>query len=176
MERRDWIWRSQDGRFAVHLPSRVMQKTLKLCRHADGQETGGILVGVYDVLGQTALIHTACAPPRDSRSGPTWFQRGTRGLQERLQRIWQSHHSYYLGEWHYHPCAPPWPSVTDHQQMENIATSAAYACPEPVLLIIGGNSRTMWQPYLAVYPEGQPLALTWVSHPLQRIWPEKLNS
>jgi hypothetical protein len=54
---------------------------------------------------------------------------------------------HYLGEWHFHPFAAPSPSSIDYSQMAEIAVSRSWRCPEPVLLIIGGDPRGEWCPY-----------------------------
>jgi len=64
--------------------------------------------------------------------------RGVKGLETLLKRFW-SKNEYYLGEWHYHPNASASPSMQDISQMKEISRSIHYQCPEPVLLIIGGD-------------------------------------
>jgi hypothetical protein len=46
---------------------------------------------------------------------------------------------YYLGEWHYHPARRVEPD--DVEQMEEIAASAKYNCPEPLMFIFGESKR-----------------------------------
>ena len=90
------------------------------------------------------------APP-DSRAGPTWFHRGTAGLQRLVGRAWRDRGEYYLGEWHHHPGAAPTPSLTDVTQMRAIATDPARACPEPILVIVGGDPADAWAISAGVY-------------------------
>ena len=61
-----------------------------------------------------------------------------------LDRVWGHRRDYYVGEWHFHPFATPVPSPTDEKQMAEIANTSTWRCPEPVLLIIGGNPQTRW--------------------------------
>jgi len=49
-----------------------------------------------------------------------------------------------LGEWHFHPEASSILSEQDLQQMQQIAASDLYSCPEPLLLIIGGTPPSDW--------------------------------
>ena len=88
----------------------------------------------------------------DSRSGRTWFVRGIRGLQKTIDRLWTRQHEYYLGEWHFHPGGAPDPSQTDIEQVQEIAYSEQYHCPEPVLLIIGGEPSGKWSARSFVFP------------------------
>jgi hypothetical protein len=81
--------------------------------------------------------------PSDSIHGRFWFYRGINGLQNWLNRLWRRR-EYYLGEWHFHPSASAVSSPKDRTQMKKIATSQKYHCPEPILLIIGGNPNGNW--------------------------------
>jgi len=112
---------------------------VSLCRKAKRAETGGIVAGRYNGQLDWAIVTEVTGPPTDSRSGRNWFQRGVRGLQQLIERLWQRDRSCYLGEWHYHPYAPPTPSGPDTSQMRKIADLASYECPEPILLILGGD-------------------------------------
>lgn len=85
--------------------------------------------------------NAASPPPPDSKSGTTWFARGVCGLQRWLDSLWHGpSRAYYLGEWHLHPGGAPTPSGTDLEQMTAIANNPRYACPEPILVILGGAS------------------------------------
>jgi hypothetical protein len=64
-----------------------------------------------------------------------------------LERAWGLRKEYYLGDWHFHPFSPPNPSADDYDQMLRIASSPNWKCPEPVLLIIGGDPHRQWRPY-----------------------------
>jgi hypothetical protein len=49
-----------------------------------------------------------------------------------------------LGEWHFHPYATPSASADDERQMLTIADDPRYHCPEPILLIMGGDPSGAW--------------------------------
>jgi integrative and conjugative element protein (TIGR02256 family) len=134
-------------------------KLFSACRASYPLETGGVLIGRYNRSRDLAQILSVTQPPRDSRRGRTWFERGTAGLARALERLWSrpgTSRLYYLGEWHSHPDAAPTPSRTDCRQMEEIANQESYRCPEPVLLIVGGNSEVGWRIAVWVFPRGQP--------------------
>ncbi|WP_081436816.1 Mov34/MPN/PAD-1 family protein [Myxococcus xanthus] len=151
---------SEDARFRVRIPAATVSRLLYLCRVAGRLETGGILVGRYSDALDCALVSAASGPPPDSKRGPTWFQRGTRGLQAWLERRWASRGDHYLGEWHFHPHAEPTPSATDLRQLDAIALSTQYRCPEPLLLIVGGDPRDAWSLSGHVVPRsGLPIQL-----------------
>lgn len=139
----EMTFRSADMRFGLHLPSNVVRDLLDQCRHAGMMETGGILVGKYSPDHDCAVVSAISTAPSDSRRGRNWFERGVSGLQLWLNRLWY-HREYYLGEWHFHPNAAPTPSSVDLSQMRRIARTESYHCPEPVLLIIGGDPNGSW--------------------------------
>lgn len=143
-----------DGRFGLAVEAGPLSRILTLCRRAGGTETGGILLGRYSTALDCAIVTSASSAPPDSRSGRTWFQRGVRGLQRLLDRVWREEHRYYLGEWHFHPSALPEPSPVDIAQMLEIAATAEYHCPEPVLLIIGGDPHAEWWAKAVVFIRG----------------------
>ena len=118
---------------------------ISYCQAAEGKETGGVLVGYYMPTLDCAVVTEVSGPPADSRASRTRFQRGVRGLKQWLTSLWnRSQRRYYLGEWHFHPYAAPCPSGDDCNQMCKIAASPEYHCPEPLLIIVGGNPGNDW--------------------------------
>lgn len=102
-------------------------------------ETGGILVGLYE--SNTVARVTAVYPaPVDSKASLRDFWRGTDGLREILDRHWaEDPKTFYLGEWHTHPGAMTILSQADIDTMLEMAESKAMACPEPLLIVVGGG-------------------------------------
>lgn len=135
---------SADGKFSVLLSKGVLDRIVQICAGAGEYETGGILVGHYDNTQLVAIVTDITGPPKGSKHGRYSFERAVGNLQSWLDQLWQKQQTYYLGEWHFHPGAAPSPSSTDHQQMKAIATDTKYACPEPILLILGGRPPQTW--------------------------------
>jgi hypothetical protein len=152
----DRAYWSADRRYGLRLPEAELARMLVLSRKAKRQETGGILVGSYSERLDCAIVRTASRAPRDSRSGGSWFHRGVRGLQRWLNGLWKSK-TYYLGEWHFHPFAAPTPSETDVAEMGQMAENPSYHCPEPVLVILGGDPGGDWQLRAFVFLGGRQL-------------------
>jgi integrative and conjugative element protein (TIGR02256 family) len=161
-EIRDLTFHTRDRRFGLLVPREQVSEILALCRKAGRNETGGLLIGRYSEQRDLAHVSIVTGPTRDSKGGRTWFQRGVAGLQDLLFHRWSKQNEYYLGEWHSHPWAAPAPSGTDGVQMQGIAHSPAYLCPEPVLLIVGGDPWGQWTLHARVYrrsEEPQDMAL-----------------
>jgi integrative and conjugative element protein (TIGR02256 family) len=138
---KDLCLRSADNRFGVRLEATHVALLMTECQKAGNQETGGILIGHYSRDHAMAFVTEVTSAPIDSKRGTTLFDRGVRGLQKKLQVLWRKASTFYLGEWHFHPGAAPNPSPVDSSQMADIAKSPQYACPEPVLLIVGGTEK-----------------------------------
>lgn len=132
------LYRSPGGRFKILLFADVISQLTNMIKNTNNFETGGILLGKYTDDGFIAEVRHITGPPKDSETGPTWFRRGIKGLQKLLDNHWKRK-EYYLGEWHYHPNASASPSMQDILQMHQISNAKVYHCPEPILLIIGGN-------------------------------------
>jgi integrative and conjugative element protein (TIGR02256 family) len=130
--------RSADGQFNLELPGQIVDEMLQRCARSYPLETGGVLVGYYSDDSRFAHVTNLVPAPDDSISSRFSFHRGVRGLQQFLNRMWMRRR-YYLGEWHFHPGGSASPSGTDGDQMKSIAYAGSYHCPEPVLLILGGN-------------------------------------
>lgn len=144
------LFRSADGRFGLTLDAGRVARLLELCREAGLDETGGILVGRYSYGHDCAHVISIVRPPADSAAGRTLFRRGVAGLNSWLQKLWGATREHYIGEWHFHPLASPDPSSIDREQMLRIATDRAWGCPEPVLLIIGGDPAGEWRAHAEV--------------------------
>jgi integrative and conjugative element protein (TIGR02256 family) len=133
--------RSDDGRFGIELRAKHVTFLVAECQKARNEETGGILIGHYSPDHAMAFVTEVTSAPIDSKRGATWFDRGVQGLKDKLRTSWRKAGTFYLGEWHFHPGAAPNPSHVDSSQMANIARSPEYSCPEPILLIVGGDEK-----------------------------------
>lgn len=124
----------------IDLPIDQLSILHRLCDESNPNETGGIIIGKYSDDRLTAYISEISNPPDDSVKKKTFFKRGIRGLQKRLDTLWKDSY-YYLGEWHYHPDSLPTPSSSDIKQMISFSQNKKLNCPEPILIIIGGNKN-----------------------------------
>lgn len=136
------IFISEDQKLTVELNISVEDQIRYYSKFANGKETGGILIGKYSDDLSKAIISLASGAPPDSTAGRTWFARGVKGLRKLLDKCHKTAGSYYLGEWHYHPFASPQPSGHDIKQMIAIARDTKYNCPEPIMIILGGNPES----------------------------------
>ena len=136
---------SEDAKYGLRIPSQILQKMLNFCQEAKDIETGGIMVGYYSHKHDCAIVIDCSGPPKDSKRGKNFFNRGIHGLQKWIDKLWRlGQRRYYLGEWHFHPFAAPEPSIVDISQIKENAENNLYRCPEPIMFILGGSPDEDW--------------------------------
>jgi len=100
-------------------------------------EFGGILIGRYDEIRKVAYIHYI-VNPKHFKASPAFFQRETKGLEQKLIDLHKQTPSlYYLGEWHTHPNGSTSPSTTDINTLITLSKSEQVSIDNPLMLIIG---------------------------------------
>lgn len=114
-------------------------KTMRAARLPN--ETGGVLMGVVDVVAKRIDVVDAWDQPPDSQGSPVLFERGTGGLKQQVfdamgRTLDQVR---YVGEWHSHPRNHSTrPSNIDVAQIAWLTDSLAFdGCP--ALMIIVGD-------------------------------------
>lgn len=137
--------------YEVIMDDGVLQQLLHWSAGSKKLETGGILAGYYNDELNKAFIIQGSDAPKDSKHMRYTFYRGVKGLHEWLEMIWEKEKAYYLGEWHFHPYASSKRSSTDNKQMCHIAKDISYHCPEPILLIIGGNPNEKYSISVTIF-------------------------
>lgn len=153
----DYKFSTPDMEFSLSLDSSIMGRIIKLCQGSGFLETGGILVGRYNDSRDNAIVTDISPAPSDSKRGRASFYRGVKGLQSWLHNLWSGKRLYYLGEWHYHPFAEPTASSIDLAQLKVYAENDLLRCPEPVMLIIGGDPKALWETKAYVAPKGRSI-------------------
>ena len=68
-------------------------------------ETGGVLLGSFDLERKIVYIVDALPSPPDSEEWPTLYIRGSEGLLSKVEALVKRTHGMleYIGEWHSHP-------------------------------------------------------------------------
>jgi integrative and conjugative element protein (TIGR02256 family) len=103
-------------------------------------ETGGVLLGYFDLVLHKVFIVDALAAPPDSRGDPTGFVRGIDGLEDAVKEAGQRTANVvgYVGEWHSHPRqSSADPSGADIVLLAHLATALEYEGLLALMLIVG---------------------------------------
>ena len=105
-------------------------------------ETGGVLIGWINSFKKIVYVGMALPAPPDSIERPYYFQRGKKGLYERVKRINEATKGdlYYVGEWHAHPPhSSTAKSGEDARSMQNISELMLEVGLPGILLILGDS-------------------------------------
>ena len=96
-----------------------LSETIRALRQARlPNETGGVLLGAFDVERRMIYVVDTISSPVDSQERKTLYIRGTEGLRERLEHAQTRTLGQleYVGEWHSHPdgysCMPSGDDLT----------------------------------------------------------------
>lgn len=109
-------------------------------------ETGGVLLGYFDLTLQKVFIVDALSAPPDSCEEPTGFIRGIDGLENAVNdaRRRTANVVGYVGEWHSHPRHhSSKPSSDDINLLAHLANSLDEE-GLPALMLIVGESEEKW--------------------------------
>jgi len=108
------------------------------------RETGGVLIGRFDVDRRRVYVVDSLLSPRDSVEKRSLYIRGKEGLQSRVTHLEQQtdRNLGYVGEWHSHPphhsARPSRIDLKHFSWLED--RMSRYALP-PVLIIIGKGGQ-----------------------------------
>ena len=109
-------------------------------------ETGGVLIGTYDIARKLVYIVCQVRAPEDSISSPTSFIRGCKKLPERLEYIRGTtlDNLTYIGEWHSHPSTNTRRSTDDIKLHKAITNYNRENCLPGCMMILGSNNFSIF--------------------------------
>ena len=107
-------------------------------------ETGGVLVGSYDMQRKIVYVVDCLLSPPDSEEWPTHYIRGCQGLRSQVEKIQEitENQLEYVGEWHSHPpnCSVK-PSPDDRKVFEWISDHMIVDGLPPLMLIVSDPGK-----------------------------------
>ena len=108
-------------------------------------ESGGIVVGYYDVVESTLKITDITWPQIDDIRERYRFIRKKAGHQELMDRLWEQsgYKKSYLGEWHTHNQCKPVPSIVDYNNWKSISIRH-HNFNEQFFIIVGKIYSGIW--------------------------------
>ena len=128
------------GDLKVYVDRGLQQQLRALRAHALPSETGGILLGYYDLNVRELVLVSALPAPPDSVSSRASFERGIAGLTEQVEDAATRTAGIvqYVGEWHSHPRgASASPSGDDLHQLVHLALAMGDEGLPGLQLIVG---------------------------------------
>ena len=107
-------------------------------------ETGGILVGTYDMQRKIIYVVDCLPSPPDSEEWPTLYIRGCQDLSSQVEKIRRltENQVKYIGEWHSHPsgCGVN-PSQLDKKALNCLSNIMKNDGLPALMLIVGDQSE-----------------------------------
>ena len=152
-----WIANEEDNVKALHIhPEEMIERQiggwrlvtdrglmakLKSLRSAGlPAETGGVLLGTWDLVNRIVYIADTISAPPDSKKRVTSFIRGCEGLLDKVTHAGQATSGMlqYVGEWHSHPNSiGTAPSNDDRKVFEWITEKTTEDGYQPIMAIVG---------------------------------------
>ena len=108
-------------------------------------ETGGVLLGSFDLARNILYIVDALPSPPDSEEWPTLYIRGRKGLRHAVDTVEEKTHGMleYIGEWHSHPPGASTAASCNDLKVFAWLTELMQANGLPaVMMIVGDPGRT----------------------------------
>ena len=124
----------------------IRQRVRQLRTENLPNETGGVLLGYFDLPKASIYLVDVLPAPADSQGDPSGFTRGIDGLSADVKRISERTGGIvgYVGEWHSHPLgSSARPSTADMSQMASLAC-ALHRDGLPALMLIVGEHEECW--------------------------------
>jgi len=131
---------AQGGTFDVQIAPHLLDNLHRRRQKALPLETGGVLIGMVDLLSRTLYVTDEVSAPPDSSASSRHFHRGMEGVEDRLAEIEEITHKnlVYVGEWHSHPTgAKATPSTVDQKQLEWLREQSRFLSHPYLMLIVG---------------------------------------
>ena len=122
----------------------MLESKLREYRNAKlPNETGGVLIGAYDMPRKIVYVVDATGAPPDSQECPRGFLRGSEGLQEAVQKMQEATSGMlgYIGEWHSHPTGSIVPSKPDRDVIKWVSETLDDEGQMGVVGILGSGKR-----------------------------------
>ena len=140
-----WIACEYDG-WKVELPLSLLNEMQTDRRRALPNETGGVLIGAYDIARKRVYVVCQVKAPDDSISSPTSFIRGCANLPENLEYIYKTtlDNLTYIGEWHSHTSADTQKSMDDEELHKAIVDYNRENCLPGCMMILGTDNFSIF--------------------------------
>jgi integrative and conjugative element protein (TIGR02256 family) len=132
----------------ILLPRAADAITAAASGSADGNETGGILLGALHADG-TAVVRRAGGPGPVAVRTPVFFLRDLGHAQRLAAEEFTVSGSVWIGDWHTHPCSALVPSSRDLATYAGLLTDPDLSFPAFLTLIVDPGPLGWEQPRMA---------------------------
>ncbi|KAB2928738.1 MAG: hypothetical protein F9K24_21680 [Leptonema illini] len=140
----DKVLREAVGDFQVIWDTGLQEKVRGFRESCLPSETGGVILGYYDLPKRKIYIVDIRPQPTDSEGNSSGFSRGVDGVAADVRVVQErtAHIVNYVGEWHSHPPGTSSaPSRQDSIQLEYLARQFNHDGFPALMLIVGENEE-----------------------------------
>ena len=132
----------------------IVEQMAKIAIHHYPNEYGGFFLGYYS--DDFTRLHIKDFLLVDKyTSSSVEFRRELNSKIHNFENIFQETELYYIGEWHSHPNASAWYSLTDLQAMNDIVSCNTVQLYNPVLLILSISSNKLLDFNFFIFDQGR---------------------
>ncbi len=141
------IYKKKIGKWTLFTDEFFIQKVKRFRSERLPNETGGILIGSFDLEYNIIYIIDSVLSPPDSEEWPMTYVRGCEGLEREVSRIQKLtlNNLEYVGEWHSHPdvhdCMP---STNDHIAFSWLIELMKIEGLPAIMLIVGDENNSFY--------------------------------
>ena len=132
------------GDWTITFDQCLLDKMTEQRQKALPNETGGPLIGYFDMLRQRIYIVTSLSSPPDSESSPQHYIRGKEGVRENCDEILKKTAGIvdFIGDWHSHPDSHSTAMSKDDLKllMHHSLEMSRVGCPA-LIAILGENGQ-----------------------------------
>jgi integrative and conjugative element protein (TIGR02256 family) len=138
--------RLRGGDWTVVSDDAVESKIADFRRQRLPNETGGVLIGHFDVERRIVYVADVLGSPPDSKEWPTVYIRGAEGLSDAVLEIQTRTASMlqYVGEWHSHPDGYSTRPSSDDKRAFEWLVELMEIDGYPGVMLIAGQDRPAW--------------------------------
>ena len=135
------------GEWRVYADTWLLEKVMAKRSEKLPSETGGVLIGTFDMQRHIIYVVDVLFSPPDSDEWPTVYVRGCQDLATEIARVQSLTAGAlgYVGEWHSHPKGyGAGASPTDEEAISMLAAEMAYEGLPALMLIAADNNEHAW--------------------------------
>jgi integrative and conjugative element protein (TIGR02256 family) len=133
--------------WSLALDDRVLARLAALRSAKLPKETGGVLIGTFDMQRKVVHVVDTIPSPPDSKEWPTLYIRGSQGLLKSVTETAEASGGQleYVGEWHSHPDGcPTSPSDDDLKVFTWLTEHMSDAGLPALMAIVGDRLGSSW--------------------------------
>lgn len=145
----DWVNVEGTDGWSIYIDQSLLSKLISIRKFKwdnEKVETGGVLLGSYDVERKIVYLYADIKAPIDSIEKSTSYIRGAYELEQNVEKIRTitAGQTTYLGEWHSHPSGCSTKMSSDDKKLFNHLTEEVGGTQPIVMMIIGDTLQSVY--------------------------------